>query len=123
METGLQGQLQKSQLPYSMGDLYKLEADGRAWFKDSDMVALTYLTSEAAAAAVLPSEFSLPRTPVEGLALAMLTFWKSRSGTLEPFSEVNLQIPCLYQVCWLHGTSVQKASPLDRLTQPTCKET
>ena len=28
MDTGLQGQLKKSQLPYAMGDLYKPEADG-----------------------------------------------------------------------------------------------
>jgi hypothetical protein len=97
METGLQGQLKKSQLPYAMGDLYKPEADGQWWWKDSDMVAITYLTPEVAAAAVLPSEFSLPRTPVEGLAVAMLVFAKYRGGTLEPYNEVFQQIPCLYR--------------------------
>jgi acetoacetate decarboxylase len=97
METGLQGQLKKSQLPYAMGDLYKPEADSLWWWKDSDMVAITYLTPEAAAAAVLPSEFSLPHTPVEGLAVAMLVFAKYRGGTLEPYNEVILQVPCLYQ--------------------------
>lgn len=97
METGLQGQLKKSQLPYAMGDLYKPEADGLWWWKDCDMVAITYLTSEAAAAAVLPSEFSLPRTPAEGLAVATLVFAKYRGGTLEPYNEVIVQVPCLYQ--------------------------
>jgi len=97
METGLQGQLKKSQLPFAMGDLYKPEADGRAWLRDSDMVAITYLTPEAAAAAVLPSEFSLSRTPLEGLAVAMLVFAKYRGGTVGPYNEVFQQIPCLYQ--------------------------
>ncbi len=61
------------------------------------MVAITYLTPEAAVAAVLPSEFSLPRTPVEGMAVAMLVFTKYRGGTLEPYNEVILQVPCLYK--------------------------
>ena len=97
METGLQGQLKKRQLPYAMGDLYKPEADGRWWWKDSDVIVITYLTPEAAAAALLPSEFSLPRTPVESLAVAMLVFAKYRGGTLEPYNEVFQQIPCLYR--------------------------
>jgi len=98
METGLQGQLKKSQLPYAMGDLFpKAEADGLWWWRDSDMVCITYLTPEAAAAAVLPSEFSLPRTPAQGLAVAMLVFAKYRGGTLEPYNEVILQVPCLYK--------------------------
>ena len=98
METGIQGQLKKSQLPYAMGDLFpRMEPDHPWWWRDSDMVSITYLTPEAAAAATLPSEFSLPRTPVEGLAVAMLTFAKYRGGTLEPYNEVILQIPCLYK--------------------------
>ncbi len=97
METGLQGQLKKSQLPYSMGDLYKPEADGRWWWRDSDIVSMSYLTPEAAAAAVLPSEFSLPSTPMEGLAVAMLVFAKYRGGTVGPYTEAILQVPCLYQ--------------------------
>jgi acetoacetate decarboxylase len=97
METAFQGQLKKSQLPYAMGDLYKPEADGRGWLKDSDIVSITYLTPEAAAAAVLPSEFSLPRTPVEGLAVAVLAFAKYRGGSVEPYNEVVLQVPCLYK--------------------------
>lgn len=98
METGRQGQLKKSQLPYAMGDLFpSVEADNPWWWKDSDMVSLNYLTPEAAAAAVLPSEFSLPRAPVEGLAVATLVFAKYRGGTLEPYNEVILQVPCLYK--------------------------
>lgn len=99
METGLQGQLKKSQLPYIMGDLFPKgpEADHPWWWKDSDSVSMIYLTPEAAAAAVLPSEFSLPRTPVEGLAAAVLLFGKYRGGTLDPYNEVILQIPSLYK--------------------------
>jgi acetoacetate decarboxylase len=97
MKTELQGRLKKSQLPYAMGDLYRPEADGPWWWKGIDMVSITYLTPEAAAAAALPSEFSLPPTPVEGLAVAMLMFAKYRGGTLEPYNEVVLQIPCLYK--------------------------
>jgi acetoacetate decarboxylase len=99
METGLQGQLKKSQLPSAMGDLFpkRPEADHLWWWKDSDVVSITYLTPEAAAAAVLPSEFSLPRAPVEGLTVATLTFGKYRSSTLGPYNEVFLQVPCLYK--------------------------
>ncbi len=99
METGLQGQLKKSQLPYAMGDLFPkgAEADHPWWWKNSDVIVITYLTPAAAVAAVLPSEFSLPRTPLEGLAVATLTFAKYRGGTLEPYNEVFLQIPCLYR--------------------------
>ncbi len=99
METGLQGQLKKSQLPYAMGDLFpkRPEADNLWWWKDSDEIYIIYLTPEAAAAAVLPSEFNLVRTPVEGLAAAMLTFAKYRGGTLDPYNEVILMVPCLYK--------------------------
>jgi acetoacetate decarboxylase len=99
METGLQGQLKKSQLPYIMGDLFPKgpEADHPWWWKDSDIVSMIYLTPEAAAAAVLPSECSLPPSPVEGLTGAVLVFAKYRGGTLDPYNEVVLQIPCLYR--------------------------
>ena len=98
METGLQGQLKKSQLPYAMGDLFpRVEPDHPWWWRDSDIISLTYLTPEAAAAAVLPSEFSLPRTPAEGLAVATFVFAKYRGGTLEPYDEVVQGIPCLYK--------------------------
>lgn len=97
METGLQGQLKKSQLPYAMGDLYRPEADGRFWWRDIDSISIYYLTPEAAEAAVLPSEFTLIRTPLEGLTVAGLTFAKYRGGTLEPYNEVYLEVPCLYK--------------------------
>lgn len=99
METGLQGQLKKRQLPYAMGDLFPkgAEADHLWWWRDIDLIVMSYLTPEAAAAALLPSEFSLPRTPMEGLAGAALTFAKYRGGTLEPYNEVILQVPCLYK--------------------------
>ncbi len=98
METGLQGQLKKSQLPYAMGDLFQRpEADNLWWWRDIDIIVMSYLTTEAAAAAVLPSEFSLPRSPAQGLAGVALTFAKYRGGTLEPYNEVILQVPCLYK--------------------------
>ncbi len=97
METGLQGQLKKRQLPYAMGDLYKPEADGRFWWRDIDLISMYYLTPEAAEAAVLPSEFNLIPIPLEGLAVAGLTFAKYCGGTLEPYNEVYLEVPCLYK--------------------------
>jgi acetoacetate decarboxylase len=97
MDTGLQGQLKKSQLPYAMGDLYKPEADGRFWWRDIDSISIYYLTPEAAEAALLPSEFNLVKTPLEGLTVAGLTFAKYRGGTLEPYNEVYLEVPCLYK--------------------------
>ncbi len=97
METGLQGQLKKSQLPYAMGDLFpRPEADNLWWWRDIDIIVMSYLTTEAAAAAVLPSEFSLPQSPAPGLAGVALTFGKYRGGTLEPYNEVIVQVPCLY---------------------------
>ena len=67
-EVGLQGRLKKSQLPYAMGDLYRVEADndGRSRWGNSDIVVMIYLTPAAAAAALLPSEFSLPKFPAGG---------------------------------------------------------
>lgn len=97
METGLQGQLKKSQLPYAMGDLYRPEADGRFWWRDIDIISMYYLTPEAGEAALLPSEFNLIPTPLEGLTVAGLTFTKYRGGTLEPYNEVYLEVPCLYK--------------------------
>ncbi len=99
METGLQGQLKKSQLPYAMGDLFPKgpEADHLWWWRDMDDIVISYLTPEAAAAAVLPSEFSLLPTPVKGLAAAMLAFQKYRGGTQEPHNEAMLMIPSLYK--------------------------
>ena len=98
METGLQGQLKKSQLPYAMGDLFpRPEADNLWWWRDIDLIVMSYLTPEAAAAALLPSEFSLLRAPAESLAAVALTFAKYRGGTLEPYNEVILQVPCLYK--------------------------
>ena len=71
METGLQGQLKKSQLPYAMGDLFPKgpEANHLWWWRDMDDIVINYLTPEAAAAALLPSEFSLLPIPVKGLAV------------------------------------------------------
>lgn len=99
MESGRQGHLNKSQLPNAMGNLFptSAEADHPWWWKDSDLISITYLTPETAAAALLPSEFSLLHMPVEGLVAVMLTFAKYRGGTLEPYNEVFLQIPCLYE--------------------------
>ena len=98
METGLQGQLRNSQLPYAMGDLFPSpEADHLWWWRDIDIIVMSYLTTEAAAAAVLPSEFSLPTAPAPGLAGVALTFGKYRGGTLEPYNEVLVQVPCLYK--------------------------
>jgi len=99
METGLQGQLKKSQLPYTMGDLFPKgpEADNLWWWRDIDLININYLTPEAAVAALLPSEFSLPLAPVEGLAGVMLTFGKYRGGTPEPYNEVLVLVPCLYK--------------------------
>ncbi len=99
METGLQGQLKKSQLPYAMGDLFPKgpETSHLWWWRNIDDIVINYLTPEAAAAAVLPSELSLLPIPVKGLAAAMLSFQKYRGGTQEPHNEVMLMIPCLYQ--------------------------
>ncbi len=99
METGLQGQLKKNQLPYAMGDLFPKgpKADNLWWWRDMDDIVMSYLTPEAAAAALLPSEFSLLPIPVKGLAAAMLSFQKYRGGTQEPHNEVMLMIPCLYK--------------------------
>lgn len=98
METGRQGQLKKNQLPYAMGDLFpSAEADNPWWWGDIDLIVMSYLTPEAAVAAVLPSEFSLPRTPADDLAGVELAFAKYRGGTLEPYNEVILMVPCFYK--------------------------
>ena len=95
MEAGLQGQLKKSQLPFAMGDVYRF-ADKRAWWRNVDEVLMAYLTPAAAAAALLPSEFSLPHTGGE-LAPVSLTFVKyGEGGTLAPYNEAFVIIPCLH---------------------------
>jgi acetoacetate decarboxylase len=115
VETGLQGTLTKDQLPYAMGNLFpRPEADDHAWWwRNIDLILMTYLTPAAAAAALLPSEFSLPRLHAKGLAALGLTFERFRAhgdlaavslmfakyrdgGTLAPYNEVLVGIPCLY---------------------------
>jgi acetoacetate decarboxylase len=99
-EAGLQGRLKKSQLPYAMGDLYRDEADndGRSRSGNNDIVVMVYLTPAAAAAALLPSEFSLPKLPAAGeLTPVSLAFAKQgESRMIRPYNEVAVLIPCLY---------------------------
>ena len=116
MQAGLQGQLKKSQLPYAMGNLFpRWEAGTPAWWRNIDLILMTYLTPAAAAAALLPSEFSLPHLHAHGpvaklglaieklrvgdeLAAVMLTVAKYRAGgSLGPYNEVFQGIPCLYK--------------------------
>ena len=99
IETGLQGQLNKSRLPYVMGDLLpRPNADNCFWMRNVDQVITVYLTPAAAAAALLPSEFSLPKFPAGGeLAPVSLMFAKyGEFGTIAPYNEVAVGIPCLY---------------------------
>ena len=114
IEVGLQGQLKKRQLPYAMGDLFRPQADNRAWLRNADVVVMVYLTPAAAAAALLPSELSLPRLPAKGLAAlgltggelaaVSLTFAKyGEGGTLAPYNEALMGIPCLYRIPCLYN--------------------
>jgi len=98
IETGLQGQLNKSRLPFAMGDLFPgPNADNCSWMRNVDQVLTVYLTPAAAAAALLPSEFSLPKFPGGELTPVSLMFAKyGEGGTIAPYNEVAVAIPCLY---------------------------
>ena len=98
VEAGLRGQLKKSQLPYMMGDLFTPEAGNRAWWRNVDDVVIIYLTPAAAAAAWLPSEFSLPRLMGGEVVPVWLTFVRyGEGGTLAPYKEAYVTIPCLWK--------------------------
>ena len=98
VEAGLRGQLKKSQLPYMMGDLFTPEAGNRAWWRNVDDVVIIYLTPAASAAVWLPSEFSLPRLIGGEVAPIWLTFVRyGEGGTLAPYNEAYVTIPCLWK--------------------------
>jgi acetoacetate decarboxylase len=116
VEPGLRGQLKKKQLPYAMGNVFpRWEEGAAAWWRNIDFVVIAYLTPAKAAAALLPSEFSLAPVRALGLfeklglaigkfragddlAAVMLAFAKYRAGgLLGPYNEVFQGIPCLYQ--------------------------
>jgi acetoacetate decarboxylase len=99
-----------------MGNVFPRWDEGTAsWWRNIDLVIITYLTPATAAAALLPSEFSLLPVRAPGLAgklglaiekfragddlaAAMLVFGKYRAGgALDPYNEVFQGIPCLYQ--------------------------
>src|SRR6516164_7079903 len=105
VEPGLRGRLKKNQLPYSMGNVFPRWDEGTAsWWRNIDLVIITYLTPATAAAALLPSEFSLLPVRAPGLAgklglsiekfragddlaAAMLVFGKYRAGgALDPYN-------------------------------------
>jgi acetoacetate decarboxylase len=82
-----------------MGDLVpRPNADNCFWMRNADEVFTVYLTPVAAAAALLPSEFSLPKFPARGeLTPVSLLFAKyGEGGTTAPYNEVAVTIPCLY---------------------------
>jgi acetoacetate decarboxylase len=95
---GISGKLTPEKLGTSMGNLYGAMGPKNPWvWNNIDMAILDYLTPEAAAAELLPADAQLMAIPdLPGQAPVKLVFAKYRGGTLGPYDEVVLGIPCLY---------------------------
>jgi len=95
---GVSGKVTGKKLGTSMGDLYPAMGIKTPWvWKNIDVALIDYLTPEEAAAEILPADahlFAIPDLP--GQADIKLVFAKYRGGTLEPYNEVVVGIPCLY---------------------------
>jgi hypothetical protein len=96
---GISGKVTKANLGTSMGNLYPAMGPKNPWvWENIDMAIIDYLTPEAAAAALLPADAQLMAIPdLPGQADVKLVFAKYRGGTLAPYDEVVLGIPCLYK--------------------------
>jgi len=82
-----------------MGNLYPAMGPKNPWvWNNIDMAIIDYLTPEVAAAEVLPADAQLIAiSDLPGHAAVKLVFAKYRGGTLAPYNEVVLGIPCLYK--------------------------
>ena len=80
METGLQGRLTKSELPFAMGKLSAVEENEPWWWKDSVIIIIDYLTPERGN--------STPTIRISPAALSWRGPGNSQAGVV--------QLPCWY---------------------------
>jgi hypothetical protein len=78
--------------------LYPATRTGSVWWRQCDVVMVDYLTSDDAAAAVLPAPCRLIRTSSPGTALVNLLFLSYHAAeSRDPYLEMAVNIPCLFQ--------------------------
>jgi acetoacetate decarboxylase len=94
-ESALAGRLTRDQLPWAMADLYPTDP---AWvWTDAEDILIDYETPVDAARNLLPSEFTVLESSRDGMAMARLEFARYGGGTLGPYHEVMLKVPCLFE--------------------------
>ena len=92
--TAVKGQISLKNLPFSQGDLYQ-NAPEWSW-TDADAVIIDYLTTEGAAAAMLPEScttFPIPDLP--GYSAVKQVWARYRDSSMGPYDELIITIPCL----------------------------
>lgn len=93
--TPVKGQVTLENLPFAMGDIYQ---NAPEWYwRDIDVVIIDHLTTNDAAAALLPAQLTtLPIPELPGYSAVKQVWAHYRDSSFGPYDEFILTIPCLH---------------------------